>query len=365
MQNRLHVPLRMAVSVTVVLCAVAQFLPMPASAVFTQAYVRLDRMKASTASGGLVCAKPATVGTEDHVIITFPTDFTLDTTITAGHWTVDTSAAALSGTGATAWPGPTTDPVATAVVDGSGTESVTFSSGDLTVGTLYCFAFTAGITSTGAAANSKQGSIENQTSGNAAIDHTDLAWSIITDDQVVVSATVPPIFSLTLQSNADAFGNLDPTAVSVTTGNYAEISTNAKGGWITWVKSAQQGLHSTNASKTIATTGTLSSGTYANGVPDGTVNTLTAGAEGYAISASNDGYGGGGSSTCTISVASEYSGSATTGGSAMGNYQPVGSCNSPTDKTRIRVKELASIGYTTPASSDYGDTLTIVAAGNF
>src|SRR3989338_11203389 len=39
---------------------------------FQQVYVRLDRLKASTSTGGMVCAQPATTGTEHTVQVTFP-----------------------------------------------------------------------------------------------------------------------------------------------------------------------------------------------------------------------------------------------------------------------------------------------------
>src|SRR5262245_30631468 len=60
---------------------------------FTQAYLRLDRMAATTVTGGTVCAKPATTAVEADVQITFPTqtgtDFVVDAT--AANWTVTTT----------------------------------------------------------------------------------------------------------------------------------------------------------------------------------------------------------------------------------------------------------------------------------
>ncbi len=53
-----------------------------------QVYIRLDRLAASTATGGTVCAKPQTAGTEADVKVTFPTGFTVNGT--ASNWTVTT-----------------------------------------------------------------------------------------------------------------------------------------------------------------------------------------------------------------------------------------------------------------------------------
>ena len=64
-----------------------------------QAIVRIDRMEASTATGGQVCATAHTVATEASVAVQFPTGFTVNTT--AANWTVTTTN--LPGD-ATAWP---------------------------------------------------------------------------------------------------------------------------------------------------------------------------------------------------------------------------------------------------------------------
>src|SRR5882672_8403240 len=76
--------------VALVLGTFAQFLPTTAdAAAFTQAYLRLDRMKSTTPTGGTVCAKPVTVATEGLVVITFPSTYTASTT--AANWTVTTT----------------------------------------------------------------------------------------------------------------------------------------------------------------------------------------------------------------------------------------------------------------------------------
>ncbi len=67
------------------------------------AMLRLDRMKASTATSGMVCGTPSATNlaqTEATVEVTFPTSFTVNTT--AANWTVTTTNLPF---GASAWPG--------------------------------------------------------------------------------------------------------------------------------------------------------------------------------------------------------------------------------------------------------------------
>src|SRR5882672_8823432 len=101
------------------------------AASLTQTSVRFDRMKTSTQTTGTICAKPATASTEATVEVSFPTGYTLGA---AGTFTVSTTNLSWP-TGGTAWPGIGTASNVTS-------QTVTFSSTDLTVGTLYCFNWT-------------------------------------------------------------------------------------------------------------------------------------------------------------------------------------------------------------------------------
>jgi hypothetical protein len=150
-----------------------------------QAYVRLDRLKASQTTGGMVCAKSATASVETTVKVTFPSGFTVNGT--ASNWTVTTTNLP---SGATAWIGIGT----ASLVSG---QSVTFPSGDMVVGTLYCFNFTGTSTLTNTTAgNDKVGTITTQLAGPTAIDASDYSLSLVSDDQIVVSATVPATLEL-------------------------------------------------------------------------------------------------------------------------------------------------------------------------
>lgn len=337
-------------------------IPLPAHAVFTQAYVRLDRMKLSTATGGTVCVKPATVGTESKILVSFPdaltsAPFTVNTT--AANWVMTTTDLPA---GSTALPGVTSG-TTTATSATSPANVVTFPSGDLTVATLYCFNFVgvSTLTTGSSAQTSLAAYVETQTSGSATVDKTSLALTTITDDQIVVTAIVPPTFSFALSGNADAFTlNLDPGNVRSTTGRTVTVTTNAKGGWIAWAKDSRQGLYSASANYTIPTSGTI------NAAP----NTLTNGNEGYVldVDATFDATGG-----CTLASDAEYNGPtgspSVSGGTLSAVFQPIASCVVATTGTAngdiITLTERASISGATPAGSDYTDTITVVGAGNF
>jgi hypothetical protein len=326
-----------------------QFVPSPVAAIFSQAYIRLDRMQQNTATGGTICAKPANAGTTAKVVVTFPPTYTVNTT--AANWTVTTTNIPA---GSTAWLG-----IGTATSATSPANVVTFASGAVAAGTLYCFNFsgTNTLTTAAVAAASQSASVETQTAGSAPVDHSDLALANIANDQIVVSAVVPPTFIFALSGNTDAFpSNLDPTLIKSTAGRTITITTNAKAGWIAWAKDSQQGLFSTTANYTIPTAGTI----------DATPSVLTAGTEGYVLDSvlTTDAAGG-----CTVAIDPEYNGTASGGGTLSPNFQPVAACTGAAPATSngdvVTLLERAAIAGSTPAGSDYTDIITVVGAGNF
>jgi hypothetical protein len=318
---------------------------------FSQAYLRLDRHKALSPTGGTICATPSTLGTEADFEITFPTqtgtDFVVDST--PANWTVTTTNLPA---GATAWIGIGT---ATAVTG----KTVTFPSGDLTVGTQYCFNFSGTSTLTnGSAGNSLTGVMHTRTSVPVIMDETNYATSIITEDQIAVSAVVPPTFVFSLSGNTDTFpANLDPANVMSTAGRTVSITTNAKGGWIAWVKDSQQGMYSADANYKINTAGVI----------DAAPSTLVNNSEGYVmdVDLTTDAAGG-----CTVAIDAEYNGTtAFQGGTLSANFQPIAACTGSPPATSngdvLTLIERVSIAGGTPAGTDYADIITVVAAGNF
>jgi hypothetical protein len=348
-------PLIIAVVMALIGCSSLALLGRASAAPFTVAFVRLDRLTATTATGGRVCAKPATAATEASVKVTFPTTSGTDYIVngTAANWTVDTSNL---DTGQTAWPGISTATNVTGKV-------VTFPSTDLTVGTLYCFNFAATntlTTSSAGAAETTQGTIVTYTSVPAAIDTTTYAESIISNDQVVVSAIVPPSFTFVLSGNTDSFtSNLSTSGLTSTSGRNVTITTNAASGWIVWVK----GLNSSSGKGALqsATAGNYKiAGTSAAGAAS---HTLTNGTEDYGLATTinTDASGGG-----TVTLDAAYDGTSSKAGTLdPAAFRPIASANGTANGDIITLVERATIAGQTPAASDYTDTLTVIGAGQF
>lgn len=336
---------------------------------FANAFVREDRMESLTPTGGMICATTNTttqsplLGTEASVQITFPTqsvgtDFTVNAT--AANWTVTTTNLPI---GAVAWPSIGT---ATNVTG----KTVTFPSGNLAASTMYCFNFSATNTLTngtpGGSTDELTGDILTE-DGTAPtpniIDQTNYAMAVITNDQITVSAIVPPEFIFTITGNTDAFINqLNPTAIEATTGVSYTIITNAKGGWISWVKDSQQGLYSPTANYTIASV------PYNTDAPTALV--ANGATEGYGLYATitTDAAGG-----CTVGTDPEYTPTGINAAEEVGqlaaNYLPVANCTGAPPATdngsTVKLNERAAIAGGTPAGSDYADIITVTAAGNF
>lgn len=317
-----------------------------------QAYLRLDRIKASTTTGGTVCLKTAASdsGIEAQVDVEFPTGFTVNAT--AANWTVTTTNLP---SGATAWPSIST---ATAV----SSQIVTFPSANLTANTLYCFNFASSSTLTNATAgDSKTGKIRTETtSGAATVEEANIAVSIISEDQVTVSATVPPIFTLSLSGTSIAHGTL--TAGTVGTGSVtATIGTNATAGWIAWIKAGAANLASAGTGATISSPGSvddattsLSSSTY--GWVLDAITTDSANGTGTVSQAAGYGAEYAGGTTCSSSV---------TGGTLSTTFQPLAASSGTTDGDTVQLCSLVRVASYQTAATDYTQTLTFTAAGRF
>jgi hypothetical protein len=311
------------------------------AASLTNTFVRFDRMKTSTATTGTVCAKATTVATEASVQVSFPTGYTVSTTV--GNWVVNTTNLAWP-TGGTAWPGIGT---ATAAVG----QLVTFPSTDLTVGTLYCFNWTntAALSITAAASNNNSGTITTRDSVPATIDSANFSTASITDDQIVVSATVPQSFSFALSGNTDSLALTTGSVASSATARTATVNTNAKNGWTVWAKDSNTGLFSASTPKTIAST------------TPGTNSTLSAGTEGYNTGVTQSQVGG----TGTITVATAFVGGASTGGGLDTTLRSLATSTGTANTAVLTLTNNAAISAITPGATDYTDTITVVGAGLF
>lgn len=331
-----------AISFTALLIMVAASANSSA-AELTRTLVRFDRMKTSTATTGTVCAQPTTVATEASMQVVFPAGYTVSTTV--GNWTVNTTNVAWP-TGAIAWPGINT---ATAAV----AQTVSFPSTDLTAGTLYCFNWTTtlALSVTAVQSNNNVGTVLTRTSAPATIDSSSFSTASITDDQIIVSATVPQTFSFALSANTDSLGSLSTgSVISSPTPRTATVNTNAKNGWLVWARDSNTGLNSASAAYTIVSTTPASN------------STLSAGTEGYNMGATSSQVGG----TGAITIATPFVGvGAGQGGGLNTTLATVATSNGTANTAVLTLRNNAAIAASTPAAADYTDTITVVGAGLF
>jgi hypothetical protein len=324
------------------------------AAALGQVMVRFDRMATSTGTTGTVCAKPSSTATEAKVVVTFPTGFTLGA---FGTFTVNTTSTNMAWpSGAVAWLSLTA-PASSGDISG---QAVTFGSGDLTAGTLYCFNWTStsAVTEPSSTGSSELGSVTTQTSAPATIDTAQYSTATIANDQVQVTATVPTAFTFALSGNTDALNTLSTASItSSPTPRTATVNTNAKNGWIVWAKDTNAGLNSTTASYTIPTN--CSSGAGSN-------TTLSAGGstEGYNTGVTKTQAGGSGTITLNA-VFDNTSATSGKGGGLCTNFQQLATSTGSADTAVLTMTNNVVIKGSTPAATDYTDTITVVGAGLF
>lgn len=351
-------------------------LSFPASSyagLFTNASVRHARMAISIAASGtdstLVIVKPATVGTEASLGFAFASGYTVDST--ASNITVSTSGlpSTYHGLSITAMPG--IGSTASAV----SSQNVTFTVTDLAVGTAYGFFITGGITNP-ATTGQKVSKISTHTDASPdfsayadAVDTARVGTYIVdnngasTDsDQIVVTARVPPIYTLVLSANSITLdtslstveypGGANNGAVSAVT---ATATTNANNGHVMWLKaSSGSGLTSTIAGSSIAFSGTAA---------DGAPTSLSAGTEGVVVDVDSTTNGSG-----SLTIAAEFLGASTSaGGTPSTSFQEIASATGPVGGTGdvVTIIPRVAIASTTQAADDYTNTFTVIGAGNF
>lgn len=321
------------------------------AAVLTNTIVRLNRMKAATDSTWRLVFKPAS-SSATSVSVNFGAAWT------SASGTVNTTQAASGTTGC--------DVSATAPSvsspSGSGT-TISATVGSLTGGTWYCIDFTT------------SNSVHTPSAGTyypvvtVGSDSQTVAVNVVSNDQISLTATVQPAFSLGISAcggggNTDTFtGNLTAGSVVSTSGCTLSLSTNAKNGWYTWAAdlNATEGLNSTNASHAISWS---SSGSQ-------TDLSSQLNSEGYVFAVNSTVASSSCYSTCgTVTLNSFYDDTAahTSKGAGLATsnaYTSFASSNGVANNYQMIVKERATINPTTPPATDYTDTITIVGAGNF
>lgn len=321
-----------------------------------ETYIRCDRMKAGVAPGAclVVFTTSATTATETTIKVTLDPEWVsgVNFSATPGNYTVATSGAG------------TTLPSGVAAMPGIGTandvtgNTIRFPVTNLSDSTKYGFFITnsgTGLILNPAGSSTIYHTVFTRTGADAATaDTKDVAVPTIADDQIVVTASVAPSFTFVFNNNAQSLGALSSSAIVSGTGTTITITTNAPNGWLAWVKDSNAGLTSANASKTIATTGTINA----------TPSTLSTGTEGYVLDTdlTTDFASGG-----TVTIDAEYLGADTSSGGTLSatDYQPIASSGGTAGGDVLTLIPRASIAGNTPAASDYTDTLTVVGAGRF
>ena len=255
-----------------------------------------------------------------------------------------------NGTNCTTITGASANLPGTPAATGS-SSTVTFSGiTAMTASTSYCEVLTSASAVTNPTSTGVQTAII--TAGSDAASNVSI--DIISNDQVVVTATVPPSFTLALSGNTDAFtGNLASGSVGSTTGITATVNTNAKNGWFLFGSDANTGIRSTTQSYTVASK------------TPGTNATLSAGTEGFLTGLPAGGITQG-SGAGTTSAVTAYASSGSGNGSGLDtNERQIASSTGTANGAVVTVKEYAAISAVTPAATDYSDTITLVGAGSF
>lgn len=349
--KKLKTPLSGSLVVVIVLTTVAPLLMFPHkifAANLTEASIRLDRMTASVIDNDiLVVIKPASTVTEDEIRITFDAAFAVDST--PGNITTTTTGIPTTYQGEAL----TAVPSLGATASGVSGQQVDVAAGDMTPGTLYGFLMTAGIDNPGSAGQHKH-TIATLTS-NAAQDTAKVATRIISNDQVIITATVPPTFSFALGANTTGFADdLDVASINVATGVTVTISTNASNGWIAWLKSANAGLDSISTSETIDTQSTVNDA----------CSTLTAGSDFYQLDVdltTDNGVG-----TGTVNIDDEYDCNNPDGGGTFSTtYEEIAISDGSTAGDVITMVAKVTYIAIKQAATDYTDTWTVIGAANF
>ncbi len=347
--------LRFAVTTLVVLFGTIEpFLyPSPVLAAAATGYLRLDRMKANTATGGFVCFNPTSNETTVRKMSISFADGTgtggaasFAVNSTGSNWTWDTTNVP---SGTSAFPGtPTTSTVSTGTVT-----FVVTADQSLNTGTVYCLHFTgtSTLTTPTSSGSNFTGTISllNSSGSTLTNETVNYATAIVSNDQISVTATVPSTFSFSLSGNSAALGTLSTSGSTNASAITATISTNANNGWLAWVKSANGALNSASTSDSIA------SGSYVTGASNIVDLSST---HGYVLDVNlNSG---------SPTIATEYDGNTTNKGGHIDTiFEKIASNSGPVSGDAVDLVVRARASATNKAATDYADTLTVTAAGQF
>ncbi len=254
---------------------------------------------------------------------------------------------------------------------GSGTCSATVSSTNSVVVTCTAAANCSGSLTVGTFSGTNPGTsgskkVTLSANGASGVTGT-LAIPIVDDDQVTVTATVDPSITFDIDTATSdtesaapysvALGTLTSGAVtgsneSTVNSIWLDLNTNASGGAVVTVKSANGSLKSTStpADTIPSATAAMAAGTSNYGICV-KANTATTGTLNK-VSPFN--------STCTTTPSGNSVGAVTTSAQNIVNSNSL-----PISAGRAEIMVDAAISGTQPAHNDYTDTLTFIATGTF
>jgi hypothetical protein len=191
---------------------------------------------------------------------------------------------------------------------------------------------------------------------------------VIDDDTVMINAEIDPSLTFDLDiatSNIDStqpynlsLGTLLTTQIngsddSAYPGIWVDISTNATGGALITVLSANAAL--------------MSASVNGDTIPSGAVSV---GNEGYGLCVASGGNGTPTATAGTLTKVSPFDGTCTTSSFTVGTLTTgaqtiFNTSGNPIDGGRAQIRAAASISSLTEAHNDYTDTLTLIATGTF
>ncbi|HEX8226784.1 MAG TPA: hypothetical protein VF572_02855 [Candidatus Saccharimonadales bacterium] len=352
MRGRIHIGQKFALVVALVMATNGLLLGNVSAAGMSNTYVRLDRMKATTASSvRVVFTTSAVTATEDNVKLNFNGADTTSWTTTGGSVAAAnaqsiSTATCATETGATALPGSLTPTVL------SGTITVAIS--NLANSTAYCFDMTGSAVVTPNAG--EYHAILTTNNGATEADKAVVALRVVSEDQITVTANVPPTFNFQLDANTTAFtADLTPGTKRRTTPRTFTVNTNAKTGWVAWMRNSDtNGLYSTGVAKNIAPT---TPGTAVDVDSAATTEQYV-----WGVTALSQ---VGGVGTTSVPAAYDATGVSNDGSGVDNSYRQVASNTGTTDTAVVTLEASATIAGITPAASDYTDVVQVIGAGQF
>jgi hypothetical protein len=300
-----------------------------------------SRLKASTASNHAISfVTPTGVSAGQTMTVTFPAGFTMSSILFSDVDLADNGTdVTLAGTpsGAT-WGAAVSGQVLT-LTSGTGT-IVSGHTVTIEIGTNATF------TSTGVnqITNHATPATYVVSVGGTMADSGQYALSIVTDDQIPVTAVVAPSLTFTVANTLLDLGTISTSAVSTTGYNNITLGTNAHNGYTISIKDIGDG-----------TSPGLNSSAAAHRIASAT-GTLVGGAEGYGANCNKVS----GSGACVFADGTTQNVTGLTlAGTTFASYA---SKPTATDTFQVRVK--AAIAATTEAGA-YVDTLTLIGTANF